>query len=652
MSYLGWPRLHFSGRFQADTSTVNNDVRHYKNDAFEPQFQAPMVDLGSGQNQRTNGYWNPEGTAAWRMLGCKVTGATLPGGSITSTEEDPVIGWGLAGSNDRVAGKLVDLDPQQQAVSEIWGLSIALDDLQGNRLLDSHFMVAAFIDLWKRQQLAENFDQTLVAAYQSQLRIEKWGDISASPVLIQLKETASDGLLSIRFNVFGYDRSPEAKDYTTGRVVGTIGPATASEPKHFVLGRQLVAVPSQNPTVPRDRVYNFQCLYHPEQQVLSADVGNSLPVYTAAGDFEDIGCLYLAISHNPDVTQSGLVNEDDVTMLGKIKYQSSNWYEQTAGIVDFDCSELTVDIDTLPLVLLKKTPRGDYEILIRETQNGLFARADQYVYRLNPGEQATVDFYSTCYGRPSEATLDLKANNDLLGGAGTSASLNEQTWPVPDVGQPASALTYRVSLSIGATGHAPLTLAAEPAGPGTPRGYLDGQVYGIGYTLRDAPKGYQYSIWNFVSVLLWDAWPIPDTPTWHRDIQPILEQYGNLYPIMSRHLVNLGDYDSVVKHLKPLELSFALPVSDPNSMPVSRDLSANKRAGILKWLRNLDDSGLPLKGEPADRPAAAEPAWVKAPAEEDVPLAADPGGKLDFIMRALAAGRATDGDSQQENGSC
>ncbi len=29
MSYLGYPRLHFSGRFQADPSTVNNDPAHF-----------------------------------------------------------------------------------------------------------------------------------------------------------------------------------------------------------------------------------------------------------------------------------------------------------------------------------------------------------------------------------------------------------------------------------------------------------------------------------------------------------------------------------------------------------------------------------------------------------------------------------------------
>ena len=42
MSYLNPIRLHFSGQFQADPSTVNNDVRHFDNATFQPQFQQPQ----------------------------------------------------------------------------------------------------------------------------------------------------------------------------------------------------------------------------------------------------------------------------------------------------------------------------------------------------------------------------------------------------------------------------------------------------------------------------------------------------------------------------------------------------------------------------------------------------------------------------------
>ena len=109
-------------------------------------------------------------------------------------------------------------------------------------------------------------------------------------------------------------------------------------------------------------------------------------------------------------------------------------------------------------------------------------------------------------------------------------------------------------------------------------------------------------------------------PTWYADIQPILKQYGNLYPIMSKHLVDLGDYDSVVSHLKILKLAFSLPIEDPNHMPVTRDLSDARRDMILHWMDSPGADGLPLKGAPVVL-AARAPAHA---APDPIPLDLDP----------------------------
>lgn len=56
-----------------------------------------------------------------------------------------------------------------------------------------------------------------------------------------------------------------------------------------------------------------------------------------------------------------------------------------------------------------------------------------------------------------------------------------------------------------------------------------------------------------------------------------------------------------------LPLAFGLDPSDPNSMPVTRDLSRSKRLAILRWL----DDDPPLSGSPpadAATVAAAPPA--------------------------------------------
>src|SRR5205823_5239289 len=97
-------------------------------------------------------------------------------------------------------------------------------------------------------------------AYQSVLRGVRWGRCAESPCLAALKARSADGLLSVRLNVFGYDRTPGAPDYGTGVLVGTIGPADADGPRHFVRGRQLTAalVPSPLPVLPANQVANIQ----------------------------------------------------------------------------------------------------------------------------------------------------------------------------------------------------------------------------------------------------------------------------------------------------------------------------------------------------------------------------------------------------------
>ena len=122
MSFLNNTRLVFSGSFQADVSTVNNDVRHFSNAKWEPRFQDFQQPDGT-----EDGWWNPTGTGAFRLVGCRITGAHYRDGtSATSAAQDPAVGLAIAGANDRVAAKLVDLDPQWQQASEIWGLDVRL----------------------------------------------------------------------------------------------------------------------------------------------------------------------------------------------------------------------------------------------------------------------------------------------------------------------------------------------------------------------------------------------------------------------------------------------------------------------------------------------------------------------------------------------
>lgn len=72
MSYLNPLRLHFAGQFQAGVSTVNNDPWHFNNVTFKASYQERQT--GNSPDQ-WNGWFNPEGDADWRLIGCKVTAA-------------------------------------------------------------------------------------------------------------------------------------------------------------------------------------------------------------------------------------------------------------------------------------------------------------------------------------------------------------------------------------------------------------------------------------------------------------------------------------------------------------------------------------------------------------------------------------------------
>jgi len=628
MSYLSGPRLHFNGFFQADVSTVNNDVRYYDIDHFKPQYQMPA---SSGVSP--NGSWQPEGTGIFRFVDCTVTGGWLDGAAVTA---DPVLGRSLENSDQRVSGKLVDLDPQQQLVSEIWGMSLRLTDERNTAYFNGQYAVAAFTNAWTRQKddSAPN-DQKIGAAYQSVLENVVWSDAGGSRLLEALREASRDGLLSIQCNLYGYGRDAATPRYTLGRITGTIGPACAAEPRRFVLGRQMMPKLGPNPTVPLQGVNAFQCLVDPRCHTVTADFGNALQTENASGvPLVDIGEISLA------VLKVAQVGADAIEILGPIPYRVPTWYPATAGIETFDYSASAWAREHIaghPLVVVKRVNAQTWQVLIQESLGGLYARSDQFVYRLNPGEKREMRFYATRYGSPIAAQLTLGKNDDMIGGAGSSQTIPDV--PVPDVGVPLSALHYPTEVETHADGSPALVpVSADPAGPGNPRGYIDGQVYGIGYQLADPPQpaGYNASPWNFVSVLLFDLHPVPAAPTWYGDIQPVLTQFGNLYPIMSHHLVDLGNYDSVVRHADILHLAFSLPVANPNYMPVTRDLSEGRRATLLKWLTNPGEDGLPLKGDPSLAAASPKVLFQETVVPE---LDLEPiqrGGKTEFFLQLQA----------------
>src|SRR5438105_8496475 len=99
MSYLNPLRLHFAGKFQAAPSTVNNDPIHFDNETFQPSYQKLQVTGGPPKD----GWWNPQGDATWRLIGCHVTAAWISGAP--APETDPIHHCLIADSDRTVAAK-------------------------------------------------------------------------------------------------------------------------------------------------------------------------------------------------------------------------------------------------------------------------------------------------------------------------------------------------------------------------------------------------------------------------------------------------------------------------------------------------------------------------------------------------------------------
>ena len=326
---------------------------------------------------------------------------------------------------------------------------------------------------------------------------------------------------------------------------------------------------------------------------------------------------------------------DQVAIIGNLDYLQSGWYAQTAGIQEFDYSAdawIAANIASRPLLLLKPQADNSYRVLVQESLGGLYIRSDSMVSRLQPNETGAIDLYASRYGKRLQGTIAFSANTGAMGGSGAGGGPLDPPVVVPDIANPADAISYPAQLPCDPQGKATLKFTVDLSKNSNPRGYIDGQLYGIGYQLTTQPDQTIAGFWNFISVLAFSPFEAPKSPTWYADIQPILTQYGNLYPIMSKHLVDLGDYDSVVEHLKILRLAFSLPTEDPNHMPVTRDLSDAKRAMLLHWIDSPGADGLPLKGAPV---ALAARAPAKA-APDPIALHLDPlqtRGKTEVILQ-------------------
>jgi hypothetical protein len=565
MSYLNVPRLHFAGSFIAKPSTVNNTPTNYDPASLNP----PGLVLA----------WNPNGDHDWEFLDCTVRTAVTGDGTVWNAgNSEPIIGAGVqTRSRPPFNAKLVDLDTEQQMVSQIWGLRINVA-VSATEYVVGNFRPMSFDDIWARVPDGQQ-DWMFSAYYQSVLEDLTWGDNKTSPFLRELCK-ASPNQLSIKFVVDAYQDLYYMKNFNRGRIVGTIGPAHDDEPPNFLKGRQLRPFGKNSPLN-----YGYAQV-DKSRKKLVVDLGNSVPTQSdhstkppsqsATAPPVDVGTLAVAI----------IPKKGDPDVLGEYDYSLGAYYA-TAGVQEYSVTDeqLSALANTPVGVVQTKPPQGVKKAagtLLQESPSGAYINCTQPFVRMNPGESCTIELFAFQFGEPAAGqNIGLAFDNSQL-------QPPQPPPPVPAywaVGVPASALTFPKSATTDSRGRATFDLAASD--PSNPRQVIDGQVYGVGYNWsEDNVKGFPPDSSNFVSVLVFDSFK--KEPTW-ANLQPFLMQYAWLYPFMDSIFI-LSDPEVYRQNMEAFKRVLSLPITDPGHMPVTRDMSRDKRQALLAWL----NSGAPL----------------------------------------------------------
>lgn len=529
MSYLDTPRLHFTGGFAADPSTVNN-LRPNHNP------QAPIADDG----------WNPKGKHDFSLQGCTVRSTVDASGVVRQTATDDALVGGSVDASPQ--GKLVDLDPAFQTGSQVWGLGLRVSAASGGGRVRGRMTTATMRDLWVRRG-PEGFSMGVSASYQSVLTDLRWELGSGSPVLEELQRVSPERL-SIKFVAYAYDFMGSK----TGRIVGTIGPVQPGEPDHFLAARRASAVPGAALGSRPAREAPFGAVpfkIDPARNVVVLDLGNAVPEQSGGGEPRQLGTMQAVILSPQE-------------RLGPIDYSKAH-YELTAGVNELTITRAQAQrLEGAPLGITVST-QGDDPVM-SERPLGLYVDATETVWRMDPGTPKSVELIATRFGAPL-------TNHPL-----SLAVLS---------GTPASALTIpnppRVTTD-DAAGRA--TVAFTAGDPQHPREeHLDGQYFQVGFFDGETPDPSR--LLGGLHIRVFDRHPEVADPTW-TDVQPVFAAFDRLYPSMQDRF-DLGDEDAVREHLEEIGERLKLAPEDRRYMPVTRDLSRDKLALVRRWL----DRGAP-----------------------------------------------------------
>jgi len=402
------------------------------------------------------------------------------------------------------------------------------------------------------------------------------------------------------YNPWHSDEKP-SYDFNYGKVIGSIGPCLDGEPTYAVPARTLAQPAGLDLKDPKNNPFGWWAQAKLDlassTPTLTLDLGNSLPVELPGRPLwaEKLGTLSLAY-----YTESG-GKKTYTTFVPSIDYANPDFIDKRSGmlvVTNFGSID-PKNLANLPIALRCTLPEP--RSLLEENSQGLSMRADQFIFRMNPGlpttptfprgETNTVDIYVRKFGRV-EGTDGLKIALSTLSpedaanytvntlGTGGTNGINKNNISTPE------GKLLLASNPVAVTG-GKATLTITGTDPGNPRRYVDGQVYFTTYTFSPTIADYNQDPNDLLSVQIYQQTPIMGTPTWLNGIGDILRQYGMLYPIMGSF--QLWTYEGVIANREKIQRVLGLDISQPLHMPVTRDLSQIKTNLILNWF----NTGMP-----------------------------------------------------------
>jgi hypothetical protein len=629
MSYLDLPRIHFGGLFFTGPSTINNITPNYEastklegpNNQYIPQVAG----------------WNALGVAQWWLEECTVLSAVGPDGAAV-TGGDPLIGGTVQSPSPSTPlqdasgaalgiAKMVDLDPDQQGRSALFGVNLFVTLPNGAGFWGA-LSVAELRQLNARITPPSPDDGgswLAVGTWMGVLQNVTWtGDISSSPLLVALKAASGLGI-SVRFTADLHQNSPQnlltpGDLFCYGRMMGSFGPTQANELAQVLPGRQL-AVPV-TPTASTENAA-VQLRKTPAREAVvaravakSTEVAAPSPVLSPgfallrtgqSGTLlhVDLGAAFQLALQNPSpMAANGTFLASSGFQVAIYSTSTSTYQPVAAGAIDFsqqyvnlpsqnkncmlvkNAGMVTMPLTAAEATLAKTNPLAllwNGTPVLVESATGIWADVAVSSVRMEIGSAATtaqVQVQVLQFGAPFVST-----------GAPLTATVDALNWVAPyhldDNPQTVASTDLKIAItSPNAAGIATVTLTLNTAGNTLPppREPLNSLVYFVILSDLDGnPISDTSSDGASISVLLWSSYTPPAQPGWG-DIAAVFGAYARLYPGMKSRL-DISDQATVAGFLGDIYGHMSADINDPAYMPVTRDLQPAKVQMILSWLK-------------------------------------------------------------------